>query len=186
MSKINLVDVVSTSTGSITSEELLPLVYAELRELAAHRIAKEGPNISLQGTALVHEAYLRLIDTDKAQDWDSRGHFFAAASEAMRRILVERARQKKTLKRGGDHQRFDVNLDQVNHATREDEELLALDEALQGLKSNDPQCHQLVMLRYFGGLGHQEAAESMGISRRAADRMWAIARVWLHEQISHT
>lgn len=183
MSKIILADTESPSPKRISSDELLPLVYSELRALAAHRIAQEGPNISLQGTALVHEAYLRLVDTAKVQSWDSNAHFFAAASEAMRRILVERARQKKSLKRGGDCTRLDVNVDLVNDTSREDEELLALDEALESLKENDPQCHQLVMLRYFGGLGHQEAAKAMGISRRAADRMWAIARVWLHEQI---
>src|SRR5260370_10190328 len=164
------------------AEQLLPLVYEELRKLAAQKLAHEAPGQTLQATALVHEAYLRLVDHEQAQHWDSRGHFFAAAAEAMRRILVERARHKATLRRGGKRQRLD--LDQIEPA-RDDrsQELLALDEALQQLERHDAQAAQLVKLRYFAGLTHQQAAQALGISRRAADRLGALARAWLYQQI---
>ena len=140
------------------SEQLLPLVYNELRKLAAQRLADEKPGQTLQATALVHEAYIRLVDVDATQRWDSRGHFFAAAAEAMRRILVERARCKSTLKHGGDVPRHD--LDQLFIAGEErSEELLALDEALSELERHDEQAAKLVKLRYFAGLTHLEAAE---------------------------
>lgn len=163
------------------SEDLLALLYEELRNLAAAKIAREGPGISLQGTALVHEAYLRLVGNGAVRSWDSRGHFFAAAAEAMRRILVERARQKKCIKRGAGLKRNPL-LDFPDSATN-DEELLALDEALNELQGHDRQAYCIVMLRYFGGLSHQESAASMGISRRVADRLWAVARVRLYEKL---
>src|SRR5256885_720717 len=164
------------------AEQLLPLVYDELRKLAAQRLAQESPGQTLQATALVHEAYLRLVDTNRVQHWDSRGHFFAAAAEAMRRILVERARQRSTLKRGGDLRRLD--LDQLSLADEgPPDDLLALDEALAELEEHDAQAARLVKLRYFAGLGHQEAAEALGIGRRAADRLWAVARAWLYRRI---
>ncbi len=164
------------------AEELLPIVYEELRRLAQRKLINERGDISLQATALVHEAYLRLVDTEEPQNWDSLGHFFSAAAIAMRRILVERARQKRSQKHGGGYRRLDLEANELEDMQRS-EELIALDEALQELEANDPQACRLVMLRYFGGLGHQEAAEAMGIGRRAADRLWSIARVWLREQI---
>ena len=164
------------------AQQLLPLVYAELRKLAAQRLAKEKPGQTLEATALVHEAYLRLVDVDRAQHWNSRGHFFAAAAEAMRRILVERARRKATLKHGRNVQ--PLNLDQFEPACEErPHQLLALDEALAELEGHDAQAAQLVKLRYFAGLTHQQAAEALGISRRAGDRLWALARAWLYRQI---
>lgn len=163
-------------------DAILPLVYDELRRLAAAKIDQERGNISLQATALVHEAYVRLVDTDQVQRWDSRRHFFAAAAEAMRRILVERARRRKAAKHGGDRARIHVQLNEFADSEATDE-LLALNEALDALKTHDSQACQLVLLRYFGGLGHHEAATAMGIGRRTADRVWAIARVWLHDYI---
>jgi RNA polymerase sigma factor (TIGR02999 family) len=165
------------------ASQLLPLVYDELRRLAAQKLAHELPGQTLQPTALVHEAYLRVVGKDnREQQWDGRGHFFAAAAEAMRRILVERARSRATRKRGGERCRLD--LDQVE-LTCDDRphELLALDEALQELERHDAQAAQLVKLRYYAGLTHQQAAETLGISRRAADRVWALARAWLYQQI---
>jgi RNA polymerase sigma factor (TIGR02999 family) len=165
------------------AEQLLPLVYDELRRLAAQRLAQEAPGQTLEATALVHEAYLRLVGVDKAQHWHSRGHFFAAAAEAMRRILVERARARATLKRGGHVRRID--LDQLSLAEEDrSPELLALDEALGDLERHDPQAAGLVKLRYFAGLTHQQAAAALGIGRRAADRLWALARAWLYQRIA--
>jgi RNA polymerase sigma factor (TIGR02999 family) len=163
--------------------DLLPFVYDELRELAEARLAREPPGQTLQATALVHEVYLRLAGRDPARPWDGRGHFFAAAAEAMRRILVERARRRASLKRGGDARRVEVGLDSVSLADERPDELLALDEALDELARHDPTAARLVMLRYFAGLGHQEAAESLGLSRRAADRLWALARAWLYQRL---
>jgi RNA polymerase sigma factor (TIGR02999 family) len=164
------------------AEKLLPLVYDELRKLAAERMAREKPGHTLQATALVHEAYLRLLDGKKAQHWDSRGHFFAAAAEAMRRILVENARRKGSNKRGGGLVRHDV--DNVELATPElGAELLALDEALQRLEEKDPVKAQLVKLRHFAGLTIEEAAQVLGISMTTANRYWAYARAWLHQEI---
>ncbi len=163
-------------------EELLPLVYDELRRLAAQKLASEKPGQTLQGTALVHEEYLRLVDARTHQNWDGRGHFFAAAAEAMRRILIERARQKASLKRGGDARR--VDLDVVDAVPAESfDEMLAVDEALQELERHDPSAAGLVKLRFYAGLTHQEAADALGISRRAADRIWALARAWLYQRI---
>lgn len=157
---------------------LLPLVYDELRQLAAQKLAEEKPGQTLQATALVHEAYLRLVDTEKVQRWDSRRHFFAAAAEAMRRILIESARRKRTEKHGGLRQR--VSLDDVDSAGEPPStDLLALDEALTKLAQEDPVKAQLVSLRYFAGLSVQEAADALDISRATADRWWAYARTWL-------
>jgi RNA polymerase sigma factor (TIGR02999 family) len=162
--------------------ELLPLVYDELRKLAAARMASEPAGQTLQPTALVHEAYLRLVGGEE-RAWDSRGHFFAAAAEAMRRILVESARRKSTAKRGGKLRRIDVEQLSVADGGRE-AELLALDDALAEFERHDPQAAALVKLRYFAGLSHQESAEALGIGRRAADRLWALARAWLYQRLS--
>ncbi len=163
-------------------EQLLPLVYDELRQLAAQRLAQEKPGQTLQATALVHEAYLRLVKADEAQQWNSRGHFFAAAAEAMRRILVNRAREKKRLKRGGAWKRVDLDsLAVVDDAS--DDDLLALDEALQRLAQEDQPCAELVKLRFFAGLTLEEAAAALGLARRTADRSWAYARAWLYEAL---
>jgi RNA polymerase sigma factor (TIGR02999 family) len=163
--------------------QLLPLVYDALRQLAAQRLAQEKPGQTLEPTALVHEAYLRLVDTDKVQHFNSRGHFFAAAAEAMRRILVENARHKHRLKHGGGRAR--VNLDHLKLAAPEvPEALLALDEALSLFSATDPQAAELVKLRYFAGLTIPQAAEALGISVRQAERNWTYARTWLHRQLS--
>jgi RNA polymerase sigma factor (TIGR02999 family) len=164
------------------AEQLLPLVYDELRQLAAQKMARECPAQTLQPTALVHEAYLRLVNVDKPPQWESRRHFFAAAAEAMRRILIERARRKGTVKRGGDRSRMDLEQIAVPGEERS-LQLLALDEAITALEQHDGQAAELVKLRYFAGLGHQEAAQALGIGRRTADRIWAVARVWLYQQI---
>jgi RNA polymerase sigma factor (TIGR02999 family) len=164
------------------AEQLLPLVYDELRRLAAQKLAQEEPGQTLEATALVHEAYIRLVDVDKAQHWNSRGHFFAAAAEAMRRILVENARRKSSLKRGG--RRARQELDEENlEAPQVPDELIALDEALSQLAVTDPKAAELVKLRYFAGLTVQQAAEVLGISPRTADFLWAFARAWLLRKI---
>ena len=162
---------------------LLPLVYDELRKLAAQRLADEKPGQTLQATALVHEAYLRLVGSTQPQEWNGRGHFFAAAAEAMRRILVDRARHKNTLKRGGNLKRLDAEPVSLADEGRE-AELLALDDALTELERHNPQAAQLVKLRYFAGLTHQQAADALGIGRRAADRLWALARAWLYQHLA--
>ena len=165
------------------AEQLLPLVYDELRKLAAQKLAQEKPGQTLQATALVHEAYLRLVDVEKVQSWNSRGHFFAAAAEAMRRILVENARRKKRRKHGGDRERVETDL--ASLPTRMScDELLALDEALEQLRQHDPVKARLVTLRYFGGLTIAQASEVLNISRVTAHRYWTYARAWLHQQIS--
>jgi RNA polymerase sigma factor (TIGR02999 family) len=164
------------------SEQLLPLVYDELRKLAASKLARMGPGQTLQATALVHEAYLRLVDEVRAPSWNSRGHFFVAAAEAMRRILVERARKKQTTKHGGHlNRRAVVETDIV--APEISEDLIALDEALDKLQASHPQASQLVKLRYFSGLTGAEAAGVLGIPPRTADRLWSYARVWLLSEI---
>ncbi len=171
------------------AEQLLPLVYDELRKLAAARLAQEKPGQTLQATALVHEAFLRLVATPDrgpgkgGKHWDGRGHFFAAAAEAMRRILVENARRKKRLKRGGDLIRKQFN-DFAIEGPEIHEDLVALDAALDRLKTVDSQAVELVHLRYFAGLSIREAAEMLGISPRTADRVWAFARAWLHREIA--
>lgn len=165
------------------AEKLLPLVYAELRKLAAARLAQEKAGQTLQATALVHEAYLRLVGPGEDEPvWDNRGHFFAAAAEAMRRILVEAARRKKRLKRGGDLARQELAEAEIA-APEPREDLLALDEALDKLAAADKQAFQLVQLRYFAGLTLAEAAQVMNLSQRSAERLWTYARAWLHEAI---
>ena len=158
--------------------QLLPLVYDELRQLAAQRLAQEKPRQTLQATALVHEAYLRLVDVDQAQAWNSRGHFFAAAAEAMRRILIESARRKRGPERGGDFTRHDLDPDQPS-PPGPSPRLLALDEALDRLAAIEPRAAEVVKLRYFAGLTVAEAAAALGISPRTADADWAYARAWL-------
>jgi RNA polymerase sigma factor (TIGR02999 family) len=165
------------------AERLLPLVYEELRKLAAQRLGQEKAGQTLQATALVHEAYLRLVDVDKAQRWNSRGHFFAAAAEAMRRILVEQARSKRAEKRGGGHRRVEVQVGDLA-AHEGDPKVLALDEALAKLERQHPPKAQLVKLRYFAGLSIREAAAALGISTATADRYWAYARAWLQREMS--
>jgi len=164
------------------AEQLLPLVYDELRKLAAERIAQEKPGQTLQGTALVHEAYIRLVDVDNASHWDSRGHFFAAAAEAMRRILVERARKKTRQKRGGMTQCVDLDENQLVTKTTP-EQLLAVDEALSKLEQEDSTAAALVKLRYFAAMSVEEAAESLGIPRATAYRHWTYARAWIRAEI---
>jgi len=164
------------------AEQLLPLVYEELRKLATAKMAHENPGQTLQATALVHEAYVRLVDGEEAQHWDSRGHFFVAAAEAMRRILVENARRKKQKKRGGQHKRQDLQEGDLATAAPSDD-LLALDEALSQLAEEAPEKAKLVKLRYFAGLTSEEAAEALGISRATAVRHWTYARAWLFERI---
>src|SRR5437660_7027674 len=159
--------------------QLLPLVYEELRQLAAHKLAQEKPGQTLQATALVHEAYLRLVDVEKVQRWDSRGHFFAAAAEAMRRILIDNARRRGRVKRGGDRKRIDLDAVELVAAVPPDE-LLVIDEAIAKLAAEDPQAARLVRLRYYAGLSVEEAAELSGLSRSSAYEHWAYARAWLH------
>jgi RNA polymerase sigma factor (TIGR02999 family) len=164
------------------AERLLPLVYEELRRLAMVKLAREKPGQTLQATALVHEAYLRLVDVDRAQGWDSRGHFFAAAAEAMRRILVDRARAKQSKRRGGNWKR--QNIDYAEIASSEPSlDVLAVDEALDRFSQIDPIKANLVKLRFFAGLTIPEAASALGISSATADRYWAYARAWLHAEI---
>jgi RNA polymerase sigma factor (TIGR02999 family) len=164
------------------AEQLLPLVYDELRKLAAQKLAQEKPGQTLQATALVHEAYLRLVDLDRAQHWNSRRHFFAAAAEAMRRILVEHARTRGSRKRGGGRQRLD--LDDVTVASPErSDDLLALDEALSRLAAAEPQAAELVHLRYFAGQTMSDAADLLGLSLRSTHRLWAYAKAWLLQEL---
>jgi RNA polymerase sigma factor (TIGR02999 family) len=165
------------------AEQLLPLVYNELRMLAAQRLAQEKPGQTLQATALVHDAYLRLVGGDDAQQWNSRGHFFAAAAEAMRRILVEQARHKARLKHGGERQR--VDLDSACSVSEPPSlDLLALDEALTKLSAIEPAKVELVKLRFFAGLTMREAAAALGISLATAERNWTFARSWLHAELA--
>jgi RNA polymerase sigma factor (TIGR02999 family) len=165
------------------AEQLLPLVYDELRQLAAWKLAHEQPGQTLQATALVHEAYLRLVGGETPQRWDSRGHFFAACAEAMRRILVNRAQEKRCLKRGGGRKRVDLDaLAAVDDAS--DEDLIAIDEAIERLARESPVCAELVKLRFFAGLTLDETAVSLGLARRTADRYWAYARARLYEMLS--
>jgi RNA polymerase sigma factor (TIGR02999 family) len=160
------------------AEQLLPLVYDELRRLAAQKMARELPGQTLEATALVHEAYLRLVDTDKVQQWNSRGHFFAAAAEAMRRILVESARHKHSLKGGGDRHRLEIA--DIELAVAEPNvDLLALNEVLENLAKHDQRMAELVKLRYFAGLTTAQAAQVLGISTSTANNDWAYARCWL-------
>jgi RNA polymerase sigma factor (TIGR02999 family) len=164
------------------AEQLLPLVYAELRRLAAQKLAQEKPGQTLQATALVHEAYLRLVDEEKPVHWNSRGHFFAAAAEAMRRILVENARRKKAQKRGGARKRVDLaDADLVSHSNPD--ALLVLDDALSLLAEEDPDAAGVAKLRLFAGLSVEDASQALGISRATAFRHWTYARAWLQAQL---
>jgi RNA polymerase sigma factor (TIGR02999 family) len=165
------------------ADELLPLVYDELRKLAASRLTQEKPGQTLAATALVHEAYVRLVENDAAQHWNSRGHFFAAAAEAMRRILVESARRKASLKRGGNCHRVDLD-SACAAADPPSLDLLALDEALNKLSAIDPAKAELVKLRYFAGLTMPEAAAALGTSLATAERYWTFARSWLYAELA--
>lgn len=165
------------------AEQLLPLVYDELRRLAAQKLAQEKSGQTLEATALVHEAYLRLVDVDQAPQWNGRGHFFAAAAEAMRRILIDNARRKQAEKHGGGKRRLHLDhLDVLAEASAD--ELLALDEALERLTCQDPRAAQLVKLHCFAGLTVQQAAEVIDLSRTNAYRLWTFARAWLHSQLA--
>jgi RNA polymerase sigma factor (TIGR02999 family) len=164
------------------AEQLLPLVYDELRKLAAQRLAQEKPGQTLQATALVHEAYVRLVDAERIQHWNSRGHFFAAAAEAMRRILIESARGKARAKRGGDWQRVDFETLDVTTSVSPDQ-LVALDDALARLAALDHLAGELVKLRYFAGMALDHAAAALGVSTATAYRHWAYARAWLHSEL---
>jgi RNA polymerase sigma factor (TIGR02999 family) len=164
------------------AEQLLPLVYDELRRMAARKMAQEKPGQTLQATGLVHEAYVRLVDVENAQRWESRRHFFSAAAEAMRRILVENARRKGRQKRGGEFTRVELQeADLV--VTAPSDQVLAVDEALRDLANESPAEAELVKLRFFAGLTLEEAAESLGISRTTACRQWAYARAWVYERV---
>src|SRR3954469_2745817 len=165
------------------SEQLLPLVYEELRKLATRRLAQERPGQTLQATALVHDAYLRLVDVDKEQHWNSRGHFFAAAAEAMRRILIEIARRKGGPEAGGGHVRVELP-DLPAEFKRPDLDLLAINEALDKLQAKDPRAAELVKLRFFAGLTRHQAAEALGVSIATADNDWAYAKGWLKAEIA--
>lgn len=166
------------------ADELLPLVYDELRKLAAHRMSHEPPGNTLQPTALVHEAWLRLVASDQ-QTWQNRGHFFGAAAEAMRRILIESARRKRALRHGGNQQRLDIDKLEIAAPTP-DEELLAISDALEKFSTLDEDKAKLVKLRYFAGLTIEEAASILGISRATAKRWWTYARAWLYQQVHAT
>jgi RNA polymerase sigma factor (TIGR02999 family) len=183
-----ILDKIAQGDG-LAAEQLLPLVYDELRRLASARLAREKPGQTLQATSLVHEAYLRLVSSgergarEASRAWNSRGHFFAAAAEAMRRILVEQARRKQAEKHGGGRLRVELPGDLAAPEARTDD-LVALDDALTHLEQHDPDAARLVKLRYFAGLSHQDAAEALGISRGAADRLWALGRAWLFRQLT--
>lgn len=164
------------------SDALLPIVYTELRRLAARKLAREAPGQTLEPTALVHEAYIRLVGNADCR-WENRGHFFAAAAEAMRRILIDRARRKKRLKRGSRPKRLDLKEIDLAYEMPADE-LIALDEALEKLQSEDPAKAELVKLRFFAGLTVEQAAEALGISRATADRHWRFARAWLYHEMT--
>ncbi len=164
------------------AEKLLPLLYDELRKLAEHKLAHEKPGQTLQATALVHEAYVRLVDVKNSQNWNSRGHFFSAAAEAMRRILIERARRRACVKHGGDRRREELQPAEIA-APEATDDLLALDEALERLRLNDSQSAELVKLRYFAGLTIPQAAEVLGVSPRKADFLWSFARAWLRREM---
>jgi RNA polymerase sigma factor (TIGR02999 family) len=179
MSAVTRILVQIKSGDPQAAEQLLPLVYDELKKLAAQRMAHEKPGQTLQATALVHEAYLRLVDVKSPQQWDGRGHFFAAAAEAIRRILVDSARRKGRLKHGGKLKRVDLEkADFVSTASPD--ELLDIDEAISKLAAEDPNAAKLVKLRFFAGLSFGEAAELMGLSRSTAYELWGYARAWLH------
>ena len=164
-------------------EQLLPLVYQDLRRLAANMLEQERPGQTLEATALVHEAYVRLVNSEAEQNWKHRGHYFAAAAEAMRRILVEKARRKQRVKHGGEHHRVELDDERLVCAIPSDQ-IIALDEALQRFGDEEPEKAQLVKLRFFAGLSLEEAAEAMGISRATASRHWTYARAWLYNAVA--
>ena len=166
------------------TQQLLPLVYDELRKLASQKLAQEKPGQTIQATALVHEAYLRLVDVKNSQDWKGRGHFFAAAAEAMRRILVEQARRRAAGKRGGQSKRKSLDAAEMA-APAPDEQILAVHEALNDFADTDPQAATLVKLRFFSGMTMTEAAEALGMSVRSAHDLWAYARSWLHRHMGN-
>lgn len=168
--------------NSEASEQLLPLIYGELRKLAASKMERESPDHTLQATALVHEAYIRLVGSNQKQSWDNRGHFFSAAAEAMRRILIDSARHRQSDKRGGSHTRIDLNEEELS-PPQDIDELLALNDALDKLNKTDPQAAELVKLRYFAGFNNREAAEILNVSPRTATSLWTYARAWLHEEL---
>ena len=172
------------SGDPLATEQLLPLVYDELRRLAATKLANEKPGHTLQATALVHEAYLRLVDQTAPPQWDNQRHFFAAAAEAMRRILIERARQRRSLKRGGDQQRVDLADIEPAVLPLACDDLLGLDEALQKLEQQHPRKAELVKLRFFAGLTTGQAAQSLGVSATTAENDWSYARSWLRLEMS--
>lgn len=163
------------------SEELLPLVYNELRQLAAARMNQESGGQTLQATALVHEAWLRMVG-DGDREWQNRAHFFGAAAEAMRRILVDNARRKSRLKRGGDQERVDIEGVELA-ATSPDDKILLMDEALEKLRAEDPEKSRIVVMKFFGGMTNQEVAESLGVTERTVERQWAFAKAWLFQSI---
>lgn len=164
------------------AEQLLPLVYDELRKMAVAKMAQEKPGQTLQATALVHEAYIRLVDVEKAQHWDSRGHFFGAAAEAMRRILVEQARRKQRLKRGAEYRHVPLGEIEMDGGLGAGE-LIELDEAIAKLELESPQKAMVVQLRFFVGMNHEEVAEALGISAVTARRYWRYARAWLRREL---
>lgn len=174
------------SGDAAAAEQLLPLVYGELRKLAMARLSQEQPGLTLQATALVHEAYVRLVDSEQARTWHSRGHFFAAAAEAMRRILVDQARRKQRLRHGGDRIRleFDPNAISLDADAAESDRILAVHEALAALEAESPREAELVKLRFFAGMTVEEAAPLLGVSVTTANRDWAAARVWLYRWLS--
>lgn len=171
----------------LASERLLPLLYDALRRLAAAKLANEKPGQTIQATALVHDAYVRLVGGDQPAEWNSRGHFYAAAAEAMRRILIENARRKASMKRGGEFDRITLDAADEEHAdvNRRNEKLLALDEALAAFEAKDPQKAELVKLRFFAGLTNRDAAASLDISTNTADRYWSYARAWLQREMAN-
>jgi RNA polymerase sigma factor (TIGR02999 family) len=181
MSEVTRILSALSQGDSHAAEQLLPLVYDELRRLAAEKMAQERPGQTLQATALVHEAYLRLVDQKKPKHWDGRGHFFVAAAEAMRRILIEAARRKGRLKHGGGRVR--KSAETAIASPERPERLLVLDEALDKLTAASPQAAELVKLRYFAGFSNAEAASLLGISPRKANQVWAYARAWLREEL---
>lgn len=182
MSNVTRILVAIEQGDAQAAEELLPAVYQELRRLAAQKLSQEPPGQTLQATALVHEAYIRLVGTE-GQNWRSRGHFFSAAAEAMRRILIENARRKQRRKHGGDRQRIDLDDADIT-IEGPSTDLIALDEALAKLADEDQVVADLVKMRYFTGLTLGQAAEILGVSRRTADRYWAYARAWLYQEIT--
>jgi RNA polymerase sigma factor (TIGR02999 family) len=182
MSEVSQLLEAATLGDAQAANRLLPLVYEELRRLAVQRLASEKPGQTLQATALVHEAYLRLIGNDPEQPWNGRGHFFAAAAEAMRRILVENARRKRAIKHGGDRVSCELHEDLVA-APEPREDLIALDDALNKLAATNRQAAELIQMRYFAGLTLPDAAEALGVAPRTAGRLWAYARAWLRREV---